>query len=276
MRLEMVHPSETQHEVGDDGRQRDMMGGLKVKSRNSGAATRQVSLESLHKMMAEMEESKPFKPPAIESASQRDREQRHLGSCEETGDTHVITGRPVSFETKTFAQAVQDSYGENMMPLSTMTDRQKRSRKEQQEADRARRAASRFERQTEADEAKIHFGLSSTEKKERAKRAERMEQQQYDNQREKAVTTFARRSRRVLLSNFIALITQVRAATRTLHHTHLTPHRSHHTQSACCCHAPAIRSPNHTHLPHPSYCYCYCYPPSYTSIHTSAWCERVV
>jgi hypothetical protein len=212
MRLDMVHPSESQQDAGNRW-QRDSVDGLRVKPRGSryGSSTRPASIESLRRMMAEMEEPKAFTRPTVPFASSRGHEQRSFGMYEETGDTDV-TGRAVSFETKTFAQSVQESYVDNMATLSTMSDTQRRNRKEQQEAEKARRAGSRLERQAQADEAKIQFGLSSTEKKDRAKRAERMDQQQYDSVREKAVASLTHHARRLLLSNFIALITQVRTA----------------------------------------------------------------
>ena len=173
------------------------------------------SISQLYSMMDEMESPNSFQPSHSAGAG---------GVTGVTDETSMETGNPSdrikSFEACTFAMMtdeLEEGYGGDA--LRSMSSEALSRRKREKDEERARRKQGRLARQAEADNAKIAFGLSYTEKKERAKRAERMEQNTFDVQRERAVRGLGGRSRRVLITNLVAVLTQVAPP----HITGLTP-----------------------------------------------------
>ena len=83
------------------------------------------------------------------------------------------------------------------------------ARKRALEEQRAMRHQSRAKRQEAADEARVDFGMTTKEKKERSNREARLEQQALAASQATAVSDFRLRAARIFIANIIALITQM-------------------------------------------------------------------
>ena len=158
---------------------------------------------AIRKRLSEVDEPPPT--PVKHSKSERE-----LGSHDEYDMRGSHTRVPprsghVSYNLKTFAGYL-DSHPESSLAVSAgvVTPEARMSRKKQQEEQKAKRMASRMERQLRAEKARVEYGMSSTEKKERDDRAARLAQQAFDAGQLKAGKDYKKLSTRVVAANLIA------------------------------------------------------------------------
>jgi hypothetical protein len=123
--------------------------------------------------------------------------------------SYESTQRVISYDTKTFAQALEDLNSDGVSGAMSNDGRHKRNRKREQEEKLAARQASRAQRQLAADEARVAFGLTSTEKKARKNRAVKAEEQQFAKMQATAGKDFIKRARRAFAANFVAIVAQL-------------------------------------------------------------------
>jgi len=167
-----------------------------------------MSLSALRSQMEEMEapNTSVRKLPAL-SSGPSSQQNAHM-AIESSSEQPVV--RNVKYETLTFAQAVAEQALGGLEGLDgVMTNAARANRKREQEEKRARLQASRGERQAEADKARVDYGLTTKEKKERKDREIKLEGQQFAANQATAGSDFVRRARRVFIANCVAIISQL-------------------------------------------------------------------
>ena len=164
------------------------------------------SEEIVRKRLAEVDKPPPVRMqmPSSGQSSERDGEV-HRGS---QNHLPLRTG-PVSYTLDTFAEFLQDPRRESSLSVAGITNETRMTRRKQQEEARARQKASRMDRQLSADRARVEYGQTSKEKKERQKRTEKLAQQAFDVAQIAAGHDYKKRSKRVILANTLSLIAQI-------------------------------------------------------------------
>jgi hypothetical protein len=150
--------------------------GMRIARRDSGPSTssrprfgrpaEQMPAESLRKMLHDAESMVPLSAKMARLAARTSSSKAEAASAEPPKSRGSrIELPPVTYTCTTFAQALHELPNTSETLDGGMTTEQRLSRKQQQEELRARKKASRMERQLVADEARVAFGMTSKEKR---------------------------------------------------------------------------------------------------------------
>ena len=178
---------------------------------SSGIAPRPMSDEALRKQMDEMLDSSPNrkKMPSMPSRRSLLQEGVVYFTRESSATDYATDVRDVKWTSQTFAEQIAEQGSSGLEGLAGMTNEARRNRKREQEEKRASRLASRQDRQFHADQARVDFGPTTRDKKERRERQEKMDKNAFLAAQASAGKDFSRRSRRIIVANGVAIISQV-------------------------------------------------------------------
>ena len=176
-----------------------------------GVATEPMPIDRLRRQMDEMESGATSSRSTTRMQSRSNSMSGKAKALKDTkASASAVEGPPVTFQTPTFAQALEAQYMSGLENIDGgMTTEQRLTRKRQQEELKAERMKTRAKRQGEADEARVLFGMTTKEKKERKDRAMKLEQQQFEATQATAGRDFVKRSRMIFVANWIALSSQL-------------------------------------------------------------------
>lgn len=199
--------------------------GAKLRQTGTVAAYRSsvqpLPLEQLRKQIHEMETEATAPRKKMPSMPGREASARALGDPFATGETEEEEDNrpskqfafdPTGFRgPMTFAQALemQSLRNDDVHLDSGLSSEARRNRKRQQEERRAERKASRAQRQHEADAARVAYGLTNKDRKERKKNALKFNQRAFEATQLTAAADFKKRGTRVIVANLATLLSQM-------------------------------------------------------------------
>ena len=173
---------------------------LAVARTASGGRPLHLSSQKVHDLLVDIEQ--PYVPTGSQAGSSR------RGGAEDHSHMACSTRGSVQLTYRTFAETAGGD-GLDGHPSASEGAQGRLNRKEQREEARAKRIASRAVRQAAADDARVRYGLSAKDRKDRSKREEKLKALVFDAAQADAVRQFGHRAWRVILANLIALTSQV-------------------------------------------------------------------